>query len=85
MTTKYEDLLELGEFYILSQKYDEAIKALKKAKKINNKDPKLYYTLGIVFEALNEREDAISNFRLALSLDPKHKSAQEHLDNLIHK
>lgn len=83
MTTKYEDLLELGDFYILSQKYEEAIKTLKKAQKINNKDPKLYYSLGIVYETLHERAKAINSFRQVLSLDPNFKSAQEHLDRLI--
>ncbi len=85
MNADYNDLLELAEFYILSQKYDEAIKILKKAEKINNKDPKLYYNLGIVYEALNDRENAIKFLRLALSLDPGLKSAQEHLEKLVQK
>lgn len=79
----YADLLELSEFYILSQKYEEAIKILKKAQKLNNRDPKLYYNLGIAHEALNEREKAINSFRQALSLDSSFKLAQEHLDRLV--
>ncbi len=83
MNSDFQDLLELAEFYILSQKYDEAIKALKKAQKLNDRDPKLYYNLGIAYEALNERDKAIISFRQAISLDPNFESAQEHLDKLI--
>lgn len=83
MNTDYDDLLELSGFYILSQKYEEAIKVLKKAQKINNRDPRLYYNFGITYEALNEKDKAINSFRQALSLDSNFKSAQEHLDRLI--
>jgi Ca-activated chloride channel family protein len=83
MNDDYKDLLELSEFYILSQKYEEAIKVLKKAQKLNNREAKLYYNFGIAYEALNDRDKAINSFRQALSLDPKLKAAQEHLDKLI--
>ncbi len=83
MNNDFQDLLELSEFYILSRKYDEAIKVLKKAQKLNNREPKLYYNLGIAYEALNDRDKAINSFRQALSLDPAFQSAQEHLNKLI--
>ncbi|MEO0164820.1 MAG: tetratricopeptide repeat protein [candidate division WOR-3 bacterium] len=83
MNDDYSDLIEIAEFYILSQKYEEAIKILQKAKKINDRDPRLYYNLGIAQEALNNRDEAIKFFRQALSLDPNFTSAQEHLDKLI--
>jgi len=83
MRDDYKDLLELSDFYILSQQYDEAIRILKKAEKISKTDPKLYYNLGIAYEALNEVSEARDSFRLALKLNPELKSAQEHLDRLI--
>ncbi len=83
MNEEYNDLIELSDFYILSQQYDEAIKILKKAEKMSKVDPKLYYNLGIVYEALNEIAEARDAFRLALKLKPDFKSAQEHLDRLI--
>lgn len=83
MNDEYRDLIELGDFYILSQRYDEAIKVLKKAEKIKRTDPRLYYNLGIAYEAMNEKSDARDAFRLVLKLEPEHKSAQEHLDRLI--
>jgi Flp pilus assembly protein TadD len=85
MSDQYKDLIELSDFYIISQQYDEAVKILKKAEKISKVDPRLYYNLGIVYEALNEIADARDAFRLALKLNPEFKSAQEHLDRLIEK
>jgi tetratricopeptide (TPR) repeat protein len=83
MTEDYQDLIELSEFYILSQRYEEAIKILKRAEKIKKIDPRLYYNLGIAYEAMNEISDARDSYRLALKLNPDFKSAQEHLDRLI--
>ncbi len=83
MNDEYRDLVELSDFYILSQRYDEAIKVLKKAEKIKKTDPRLYYNLGIAYEALNEISDARDAFRLVLKLEPGHKSAEEHLNRLI--
>lgn len=83
MNSDFQNMLELSEFYILSQKYEEAIKILKKAQKINSREPKLYYNLGIAYEALNDRDNAINSFRQALSLNPNIQSAQEHLERLI--
>ena len=83
MNDKCKDLIELSDFYILSQQYDEAIKVLKRAEKLSKVDPRLYYNMGIAYEALNEKYEAREAFRIALKLDPEFKSAQEHLDRLI--
>jgi tetratricopeptide (TPR) repeat protein len=83
MTEDYQDLIELSEFYILSQRYEEAIRILKRAEKIKKIEPRLYYNLGIAYEAMNEISDARESFRLALKLNPDFKSAQEHLEELI--
>jgi len=83
MKTDFDDLIELSDFYILSQKFEEAIKSLRKAEKIQKNNPRLYYNLGIAYEGLNEKDKARDCFRLALKLNPEYKSAQEHLDRLI--
>ena len=83
MNEEHQHLVELSDFYILSQRYDEAIKVLKRAEKINRTNPRLYYNLGIAYEALNEVNEARESFRLALKLNPDLTSAQEHLDKLI--
>lgn len=83
MSSDYDDLLELGNFYILSQEFEEAIKVLKKAEKIVQRDDRLFYFLGIAYEGLNDHDHARDAFRLALTLNPNHRQAQEHLDRLI--
>ena len=83
MSEEYQHLIELSDFYILCQRYEEAIKVLKRAEKISKVNPRLYYNLGIAYEALNEVSDARDSFRLALKLNPDFASAQEHLDRLI--
>jgi len=81
--TTFMDLLELSDFYILSQKFEEALKVLKRAEKIDKMNAKLYYNMGIVHEALNENDRARNAFRQALTLKPDYESAQQHLDRLI--
>ncbi len=83
MKSDFDDLIELSDFYMLSQKFEEAIKSLKKAEKIQKNNPRLYYNLGIAYEGLNEKDKARDAFRLALKLKPDFQSAQEHLDRLI--
>lgn len=83
MNQEFDDLLELGNFYILSQKFEEAIKVLKRAEKINKMNPELYYNLGMAYEGLNEKDKARDSFRLVLKLNPDYKSAQEHLIKLV--
>lgn len=83
MSDDFDDLIELSDFYIVSQKFEEAIKVLKKAENIKKIAPKLYYNLGIAYEALNENDKARDSFRLVLKIDPGFKSAREHLDKLI--
>jgi Flp pilus assembly protein TadD len=83
MKNDFNDLLELGVFYILSQRFEEAVKVLKKAEKINKMDPTLYFNMGMAYEALNEKDRARNAFRLVLKLNPDHPAAQEHLTKLV--
>ena len=83
MNQEFNDLLELGNFYILSQKFEEAIKVLKRAEKIYKMSFELYYNLGMAYEGLNEKDKARDSFRLVLKLNPDYKSAQEHLIKLV--
>lgn len=82
---EFKDLLEKAEFYILNQKYSEAVKVLKKAIASDDSNPHAHYLYGLALEGSNEQEDAKMCFRRALELDPKHTEAQEHLDRLIGK
>ena len=77
------EYLELGRFYLLYSKFEEAIVQLKKAAELKSDDPLVYYDLGISYEGLNMNDEAKQNFRKALELDPNLKEAEEHLDKLI--
>lgn len=77
------DLLELGKFYFLNEKYDEAIKVLQKAQKFNPLCADVYYHLGLVYEAKNNLHEAKGMYLKAVEVDPKFTLAQEHLDRLV--
>lgn len=83
MSQEFDDLLELGNFYILSQEFEQAVRVLKMAEKIERMSTELYNSLGMAYEGLSEKDKARDSFRLVLKLDPNHKSAQEHLTRLI--
>jgi tetratricopeptide (TPR) repeat protein len=78
-----QELIELGKFYFLNQKYDQAIKEFQKAIEINSKNPQGFYNLGIVYEAKNMIEKASRMYRRTLELKPDHVFAKEHLNKLV--
>ena len=75
--------LELGKFYFLNVRYEEAIDQLKKALTFQKDNADIYFSLGVVYEAINQVADAKKSFEKALSLQPDMRSAQEHLDKLV--
>lgn len=77
------ELIETGEFYILNQKYSEAVKVLKEARELDDSNPLLHYLYGLALEGTNDFEKAKREFRRALELDPDHTEAREHLDKLV--
>ncbi|MEO0076536.1 MAG: tetratricopeptide repeat protein [candidate division WOR-3 bacterium] len=79
-----QDYLELGQFYLLNQKYSEAIKQFNLALK-QKPDANIYYHLGLAYEALNQIPQAKTMYCKALALDPNHKDAQVHLERLNNK
>ena len=77
------DLIEMGEFYFLNQKLHEAERVLKRALRLAPRNIKACYTLGVVYEAMNEADKAKALYEKVLHLDPDNKAAREHLDRLI--
>lgn len=82
---KIEGLIELGKFYFVNERYDEAIEKLKKAVKIDKKNAEIYYSLGIVYESKNLFKKADQMYTKALELNPDHELAKKHLEELVSK
>jgi tetratricopeptide (TPR) repeat protein len=80
---KVDELVELGKFYFLNTKYDEAIEKYEEALELEPKDARIYYNLAIVYETMNMIDKAKHYFRLALELDECFTAAKEHLDKLV--
>jgi len=82
---KVEKLIELGKFYFLNEKYDEAISKFKEAVKIDENNAEIYYNLGIVYESKNLPEEASQMYTKTLELNPAHKLASKHLEKIVGK
>jgi len=61
-----QDLFELGQFYLLNQKFSEAIKKFKQALKLKPDDPKIYFQLGLAYEGACLLNEAKEMFRKVL-------------------
>lgn len=79
-----QDYIELGQFYLLNQRYSVAIKQFKQALKLKP-DAEIYFNLGLAYEASCQIAEAKEMYRKAIELDPNHKEATEHLNRLINK
>lgn len=64
------------------KKYAEAASVLQKAVTIQNNYDKGYYYLGRCFEKLNNKEDAIEAYQMALTYDPNYEEAKDALGRL---
>jgi len=64
------------------KKYSEAATVLQKAVMLQNNYDKGYYYLGRCFEKLNNKEDAIEAYKMALVYDPNYEEAQDALARL---
>ena len=64
------------------KKYSEAATVLQKAVMVQNNYDKGYYYLGRCFEKLNNKEDAIEAYKMALLYDPNYEEAQDALRRL---
>ena len=78
-----KDIQEKAEFYILNQKYSEALKILKPVVETEDASAHAHYLYGLALEGTNQQEDAKKHFRRVIEIEPDHTEAHEHLDNLI--
>jgi tetratricopeptide (TPR) repeat protein len=79
-----QDYVELGQFYLLNQKYSEAIKQFKLALKLKA-DTQVYFNLALAYEASCQIPEAKEMYRKAIELNPNHKEATEHLNRLTNQ
>jgi len=78
-----DDLKEMGRFYLLSKQYNEAIKSLESALKLNARDPEIYYLLGMVYESIHEYDKAKTYYEKVVELEPDFKDAEDRISKII--
>lgn len=71
--------LNLGAVYFDQERFDEAIREVKTAIKLNPLDPQFYTLLGMIYAKQGRLDDAISEFRTVLRLMPTHPGAHYNL------
>jgi Tfp pilus assembly protein PilF len=74
--------LEVGMFYFLNNKFDQAIVEFEKTIAMNPKNAEAYYNLGLIYQTKNNKEMAIEMFKKALTFKPDHKLSRDHLSKL---
>ena len=77
------ELMELGKFYFLNNKHDEAIAEFEKIIAINSKNAEAYYNIGLIKETRNDFAGAKDMYSQALNIEPDYKAARERLNKLI--
>lgn len=73
---------KLGDLYFRQGLYKESEFFYKKALDIDDKNPNLYYSIGILYRQNKRRNEAINMFREALKIDNSYKPAMDALRRL---
>lgn len=80
-----EVILEVGQTYLLSKKYEQAITKFSEALKINPHDPEIYYYLGLAYEGAGKLNEAIKVYEKTLDLDSNFYNAEMRLAEIKEK
>jgi tetratricopeptide (TPR) repeat protein len=83
MISNEADYIELGKFYFLNNKYDEAVSEFKKVLKINPGNAEAYYNIGLIKESSNQMDEAREMYSKALAVNPDYKIVRDRLNKLI--
>lgn len=75
----YTTLLELAKRCVSDRHFKAAAEHVKKALSIDSSRPEAFNLLGALYEVQGHRVEAQKNYRVALSLDPTYKPAQDNL------
>ena len=76
------EYMELGKFYFLNNKFEEAIKEFEKVLKINPQNAEAYYNIGLIWEGSHDYEKAKLMYAKALGIKEDYKMASEKLNKL---
>ena len=77
--------MELATLLIKREKYYDAIELLESSKKKYPGNADICFSIGYANQMLGNNYDAISNYRLALTYDSKHKNSLEMLEHINEK
>jgi Flp pilus assembly protein TadD len=83
MASNESDHIELGKFYFLNNKYDEAVSEFKKVLEINQGNAEAYYNIGLIKESSNQMDEAREMYSKALAVKPDYKIVRDRLNKLI--
>lgn len=81
--TQDEDLIDLGKFYFINKKFENAKEMFLRALKMIPNNYEASYNLGLCYEAVNDVENAIIFYKKALEIKKDCKLANDHLQKLI--
>ena len=77
-------LNDLGGIYRRLKLYDDSIKVLEEAKKLNVDDAKVNYNLGFTYKFMGEYDDAVACFENVIQNNPNDVLAYNHLGSIFH-
>ena len=75
--------IELGKFYFLNNKQEEAIVEFEKALELNSENAEAYCHLGLVYETSNNFDLAKQMYMKALAIKNDYPMVRERLNKLI--
>jgi tetratricopeptide (TPR) repeat protein len=75
--------LEMGKFYFLNNKINEAISEFNNVLEINPANAEAYYNLGLINESENKPDEAKEFYARAVNIKPDYKIVKEKLEKLI--
>jgi len=78
-----DDVLEPGKFYLINNRYEEALQFFLDMQKKMPNNPEVYYHLGLIYEAKNEIQKAKEMFLKTIELAPNHSFAKKHLEKIL--
>ena len=81
--SREKEIIELGKFYFINNKYDEAVTEFKKVLEINKNNAEAYYNIGLIHESRNDIQAAKEMYTKALTLQQDYKLVRDRLNKLI--